>query len=66
VIDDGSELFGYATPLLSGQNAGIGYRAMADLDRTELGGDEDGKVDTDDLAGRGLPAGGLAEEPERP
>jgi hypothetical protein len=54
VIDDGSELFGYATPLLSGQRARVGYRAMADLDRAELGGNEDGRVDSDDPAFRSL------------
>ena len=45
LIDDGTELFGYATPLLSGQPARIGYRALADLDRAELGGNGDGRID---------------------
>jgi hypothetical protein len=49
VIDDGSELFGYATPLLSGEHARIGYRALADLDRFELGGNADGKIDASDV-----------------
>lgn len=49
-IDDGTELFGWATPLLSGQRARIGYRALADLDRTELGGDGNGKIDAGDAA----------------
>lgn len=48
VIDDGTELFGHATPLLSGGNARVGYRALADLDRPELGGNADGKVDAAD------------------
>jgi len=45
VIDDGRELFGYATPLLSGKRAQVGYRALAELDGPELGGNQDGKVD---------------------
>lgn len=48
LIDDGSELFGYATPLVSGQPAGIGYRAVAELDDSALGGNGDGKVDSAD------------------
>ena len=31
-IDDGSELFGWATPLANGQRAGVGYAALAELD----------------------------------
>jgi len=49
LIDDGRELFGYATPLLAGGRAEIGYRALAELDRPELGGNLDGKVDAKDL-----------------
>jgi len=48
VIDDGRELFGYATPLLSGRPAKVGYRALAELDQPELGGNSDGKVDARD------------------
>jgi trimeric autotransporter adhesin len=48
IIDDGTELFGYATPLLSGRRARVGYRALADLDRPELGGNADGKVEATD------------------
>jgi hypothetical protein len=48
VIDDGRELFGYATLLLSGERAQIGYRALAELDRPELGGNQDGRIDTRD------------------
>lgn len=48
MIDDGSELFGYATPLLSGQRAKVGYRALAELDTQELGGNRDGKIDASD------------------
>jgi hypothetical protein len=48
VIDDGRELFGFATPLLSGKRAQVGYRALAELDQPALGGNEDGKVDARD------------------
>lgn len=48
VIDDGRELFGFATPLLSGQRAEVGYRALAELDQPALGGNQDGKVDARD------------------
>ena len=48
VIDDGSELFGFATPLLSGQRARIGYRALAELDLPALGGNNDGTIDAAD------------------
>lgn len=48
VIDDGRELFGYATPLLSGRRARVGYRALADLDRREMGGNGDGRIDAAD------------------
>jgi hypothetical protein len=48
-IDDGGELFGYATPLRSGQPAGVGYRALAELDESQLGGNGDGKVDAHDV-----------------
>jgi len=47
-IDDGRELFGYAAPLLSGRPAKVGYRALAELDQPELGGNQDGKVDAHD------------------
>lgn len=48
IIDDGSELFGYATLLLSGERAQVGYRALADLDHPVLGGNVDGKIDSAD------------------
>jgi hypothetical protein len=48
VIDDGRELFGYSTPLLSGNQARVGYRALAELDEPQLGGNQDGKVDSGD------------------
>jgi hypothetical protein len=41
-------LFGYATPLLSGEPAKIGYRAIAELDQQEAGGNSDGEVDSRD------------------
>jgi hypothetical protein len=47
-IDNGSELFGYATPLRSGAPAEIGYRALAELDDPASGGNGDGKIDTGD------------------
>jgi len=47
-IDDGTELFGYSTPLISGRPAKIGYRAVAELDLTEMGGNEDGVLDPHD------------------
>lgn len=47
-IDDGRELFGYATPLASGKPAKVGYRALEELDGPELGGNQDGKVDVRD------------------
>jgi hypothetical protein len=48
VIDNGSELFGYSTPLLSGRPARIGYRALADLDSLMVGGNLDGVIDSRD------------------
>lgn len=48
VIDDGRELFGYATLLRDGQPAQVGYRALAELDSPEAGGNGDGKVDAQD------------------
>ncbi|HKI03169.1 MAG TPA: hypothetical protein VKK31_14425 [Thermoanaerobaculia bacterium] len=56
VIDDGRELFGYSTPLLSGGLAKVGYRALAELDQAELGGNRDGKVDAGDRTFRELRA----------
>lgn len=47
-IDDGSELFGYATPLRSGAPAEIGYRALAELDDPASGGNGNGKIDAAD------------------
>ncbi|MFY9826362.1 MAG: hypothetical protein WAM82_33670 [Thermoanaerobaculia bacterium] len=54
IIDDGAELFGYATPLLSGEPAKIGYRALAELDDASLGGNGDGRVDARDRMFRDL------------
>ena len=50
VIDDGRELFGSATPLLSGGTAKSGYAALVELDRPEAGGNADGQVDARDPA----------------
>jgi hypothetical protein len=54
VIDNGSELFGYATPLISGQPAKVGYRALAELDTVVAGGNSDGIIDSRDLLFREL------------
>jgi hypothetical protein len=54
VIDDGRELFGYATPLMSGGRAEVGYRALAELDQPAYGGNGDGNVDANDSAFREL------------
>jgi hypothetical protein len=54
VIEDGRELFGYATPLLSGKPAKVGYRALAELDSLQAGGNGDGKVDASDVLFRSL------------
>lgn len=50
LIDDGRELFGWATPLAAGSNAGIGYAALAELDEADLGGNGDGWITLDDSA----------------
>lgn len=49
-IDDGTELFGWATPLAAGTNAGNGYVALADLDKEVSGGDGDGELSPVDVA----------------
>lgn len=48
LVDDGSELFGDATPLSTGEPAADGFEALAVLDRAELGGDGDGLVTRED------------------
>ncbi|MFL6264290.1 MAG: hypothetical protein ACJ76Y_31775 [Thermoanaerobaculia bacterium] len=47
-VDDGGELFGYATPLSSGEPAQVGYRALAELDDPAAGGNGNGKIDAAD------------------
>ena len=47
-IDDGTELFGFATPMADGQSALNGYRALAELDDPALGGNADRKIDAAD------------------
>jgi len=70
VIENGSELFGYATPLWSGRPAKIGYRALAELDQSRMGGNGDGKVDAHDRLFSELCAwidrnrNGISEPPE--
>jgi hypothetical protein len=54
VLDNGRELFGYATPLLSGEPAVVGYRALAELDGPELGGNRNGRTDANDQVFREL------------
>lgn len=48
IVDDGSELFGNATLLFSGQQAEHGYEALAEFDQLENGGSEDGVIDSAD------------------
>ena len=50
LVDDGSELFGDATVLSTGLRAKHGFEALAELDSIALGGNEDGVLDTSDLA----------------
>jgi hypothetical protein len=47
-IDDGSELFGYATQLRTGRLARVSYRALAELDDSRSGGNGDGRIDAQD------------------
>lgn len=49
-IDDGTELFGSVAPLASGDPAGNGYRALAELDTAPMGGNGDGFIDRRDQA----------------
>jgi hypothetical protein len=48
VIDDGRELFGSATPLISGGTDESGYSALSEMDWPVAGGNSDGKIDADD------------------
>lgn len=48
MIDDGSELFGNFTRLSDGQRAPDGYTALAEYDKRELGGNQDGVIDRQD------------------
>jgi len=48
VVDDGSELFGDATLLTSGEQARHGYEALAEFDLVENGGNQDGEIDDAD------------------
>ncbi|MEO8505365.1 MAG: hypothetical protein ABI609_15825 [Acidobacteriota bacterium] len=48
VVDDGTELFGYATPLASGAPAQVGFLALAEYDTLALGGNQDGVIDARD------------------
>jgi hypothetical protein len=53
-ITDGRELFGQVTPLANGQPAKIGYAALAELDRQDLGGNGDGFVGPEDAGFKDL------------
>lgn len=48
-VDDGTELFGTATLLPSGEPASNGFEALAVYDDIELGGDGDGQITPSDL-----------------
>ncbi len=47
-VDSGRELFGEATPLASGLPARHGFEALAQYDRFEHGGNDDGQIDIGD------------------
>lgn len=48
IVDDGSELFGNATPLIRGGIAEHGFEALAEWDRIENGGNFDGAISAHD------------------
>ena len=48
VVDDGSELFGTATQLRSGERAEHGYEALREFDAFSEGGNGDGRLDSAD------------------
>lgn len=48
VIDDGRELFGSATPLISGGTDESGYSAINEMDWPVAGGNSDGTIDAND------------------
>lgn len=47
-IDDGTELFGTATPLFGGGPGLNGYAALAEFDAVARGGNADGVISSDD------------------
>ncbi len=49
-IDDGGELFGEATRLVTGRFADHGYQALRELDHLGFGGDHDGRITVHDGA----------------
>lgn len=53
-IDDGTELFGTATPLADGLRAPNGYVALAEFDEHSQGGNEDGVLDDGDAIWKSL------------
>ena len=54
VIENGRELFGDSTPLLSGGQAAHGFEALAEFDSTTFGGNSDGVLDEQDAFFRRL------------
>lgn len=48
IIDDGRELFGSATPLISGGTDESGYSAINEMDWPVAGGNSDGMIDAND------------------
>lgn len=53
-VDDGTELFGNNSRLSSGQAATDGFHALAEYDRSDLGGNLDGWIDARDGIWAGL------------
>ena len=54
LIDDGSELFGTATPLIDGGTAASGFVPLAEYDQEALGGNGNGEIDPGDAIFRDL------------
>lgn len=48
-IDNGRELFGDHTPLMSGERAALGYDALAEFDKALWGGNFDGYISPEDM-----------------
>lgn len=50
LLDSGRELFGNFTPLIDGSTASNGYIPLAEFDLVAMGGNEDGYIDSGDVA----------------